>query len=49
MQPPAKRNVITIDMPQHLVDWLDKQANSLTVSRSAFVRMMITRAMDGKA
>jgi len=49
MQPPAKRNVITIDMPQHLVEWLDKQANSLTISRSAFVRMMITRAMSAQS
>jgi len=48
MQPPAKRNVITIDIPPHLVEWLDNQAKSLTISRSAFVRMMITRAMDGK-
>ncbi len=50
MQPErATRRTITLDIPEPLIDWLDKQANSLTISRSAFVRMMITRAMDGKA
>lgn len=50
MQPErAPRRTITIDIPEPLIEWLDKQANSLTISRSAFVRMMITRAMDGKA
>jgi metal-responsive CopG/Arc/MetJ family transcriptional regulator len=48
MQPSAKRNVITIDIPPHLVEWLDEQAKKLTISRSAVVRMMITRAMDAK-
>ena len=50
MQPErAPRRTITIDIPEPLIEWLDKQANSLTISRSAFVRMMITRAMDGKS
>ena len=49
MQPErATRRTITLDIPEPLIDWLDKQANSLTISRSAFVRMMITRAMKGK-
>ena len=49
MQPDrAPRRTITIDIPEPLIEWLDKQANSLTISRSAFVRMMITRAMEGK-
>ena len=49
MQPErATRRTITLDIPEPLIEWLDKQANSLTISRSAFVRMMITRAMDGK-
>lgn len=44
----ATRRTITLDIPEPLIEWLDKQANSLTISRSAFVRMMITRAMNGK-
>lgn len=49
MQPErAARRTITLDIPQPLVDWLDQQADSLTISRSAFVRMMITRAMAAK-
>ena len=50
MQPDrAPRRTITLDIPEPLIDWLDKQANSLTISRSAFVRMMITRAMSAQS
>ena len=50
MQPErAPRRTITLDIPEPLIDWLDKQANSLTISRSAFVRMMITRAMSAQS
>ena len=45
----ASRRTITLDIPEPLIEWLDKQADSLTISRSAFVRMMITRAMSTKA
>jgi hypothetical protein len=45
----APRRTITLDIPEPLIDWLDKQANSLTISRSAFVRMMITRAMSAQS
>ena len=50
MQPErATRRTITLDIPEPLIEWLDKQANSLTISRSAFVRMMITRAMSAQS
>ena len=38
------RRTITLDIPQSLVDWLDQQAENLTISRSAFVRLLIANA-----
>lgn len=38
------RRTITLDIPQSLIDWCDTQAQSLTISRSAFVRQLIANA-----
>jgi metal-responsive CopG/Arc/MetJ family transcriptional regulator len=40
----APRRTITLDIPQSLVEWLDQQADNLTISRSAFVRLLIANA-----
>nr|BAR36806.1 hypothetical protein [uncultured Mediterranean phage uvMED] len=46
MQPErASRRTITLDIPQPHIDWLDQQAQALTISRSAFVRQLIALAM----
>jgi metal-responsive CopG/Arc/MetJ family transcriptional regulator len=42
--PPRPRNVITLDLPQEMVRWLDAKAGGV-MSRSAFARFLIDQAM----
>lgn len=39
------RRTITIDLPSEQITWLDQQAKAV-MSRSAFVRQLIARAMQ---
>jgi hypothetical protein len=43
---PRSRRTITIDLPPDQISWLDAQANGI-MSRSAFARSLIARAMQG--
>jgi len=46
MQPErTPRRTITIDLPSEQITWLDQQAKTV-MSRSAFVRQLIARAMQ---
>jgi hypothetical protein len=45
---PRQRQFITLDLPQEQVTWLDQQAAGL-MSRSAFARLLIARAMQADA
>lgn len=46
MQPPSKRNVITVDIPPDLVQYCDQRAADLCLSRSAFIRTLIIQARN---
>jgi hypothetical protein len=39
------RRTITLDIPQHQIEWLDQQASLNHVTRSAFVRQFVAAAM----
>jgi hypothetical protein len=43
------RNIITIDLPEPMVQWLDGKAEALNLSRSAYLRLLVHRAMASAA
>jgi hypothetical protein len=47
-KPRRQRQFITLDLPQEQVAWLDAQAADI-MSRSAFARLLISRAMEAQA
>jgi hypothetical protein len=43
------RNVITCDLPESMVQWIDTKAEALNLSRSAYLRLLVHRAMASAA
>jgi hypothetical protein len=39
------RNVVTIDLPESMVQWIDAKAEAYNLSRSAYLRLLVHRAM----
>jgi hypothetical protein len=45
-RPPEGERLISLQLPCELIDYLDKQAKSRTLSRAAMVRQLILAARD---
>jgi hypothetical protein len=39
------RSVITFDLPEPMIDWINAKAAELNLSRSAYLRILVHRAM----
>ena len=43
------RSVITFDLPESMIQWIDTKAAELNLSRSAYLRLLVHRAMASAA